>query len=170
MKVDVFKVEDLLSVGCYPNEEALLELKAMMKRYAATKQGKHKPHLRFCVDKDGYDAVFAESGTVTSFKIRLNSGIFKWIINFLLNGEIEESGIKPLELEKSEYTDSNQFNTALLQMLVENNLGSIQVVPAFRDRCGKISAIVSLKYGTISFYIERTVEMTDFLREKGMTR
>lgn len=164
------EVADLLKIGNYPNEEALLELKAMMIRHIATKQLKHKPHFRFCVDKDGYDAVFAESGTVASFKLRLNGEIFQWLMNFLLNGEIEESGIKPLDLEKSEYADSNEFNTALLQMLVENNIGNTQVVPAFRNRCDKISAIVSLRNGTMSFHIDRTDEMTDFLREKGLTR
>lgn len=164
------EVADLLKIGDYPNEEALLELKAMMKRYAETKQLKHKPHFRLCIDKDGYDAAFIESGTVASFKLRLNGAIFQWLMNFLLNGEIEESGIKSLDLEKSEYVDSNEFNTVILKMLVENNIGNIQVVPAFRDRCGKISAIVSFRYGTMSFHIERTDEMTDFLREKGLTR
>lgn len=170
--MNTYKIEvaDLLKIGNYPNEEALLELKAIMIRHTETKQLKHKPHFRFCVDKDGYDAVFIESGTVASFKLRLNGEIFQWLLNFLLNGEIEESGIKPLDLEKSEYADSNEFNSALLQMLVENNIGNIQVVPAFRDRCGKISAIVSFKYGTMSFHIDRTDEMTDFLREKGLTR
>lgn len=171
MKKYQITVESLLAITSnYPNEEALLELKAMMIRYADTKQLKHKPHFRFCVDKDGYDAVFVESGTVAAFKLRLNGEIFQWIMKFLLNGEIEESGTKPLELEKSEYADSNEFNTALLQMLVENNTGNIQVVPAFRDRCGKISSIVSFRYGTMSFHIERTEEMSDFLHQKGLTR
>lgn len=170
MKKYSVEITDLLKIGNYPNEEALLELKAIMIRHIETKQIKHKPNIRFCVDKDGYDAAFIESGTVASFKLRLNGEIFQWIINFLLNGEIEESGIKPLDLEHSEYEDSNSLNSALLQMLVEKNIGNIQVVPAFRDRCGKISAIVSFRYGAMSFHIDRTDEMTDFLRKKGLTR
>ena len=170
MKKYQINVEDLMKTGCYPNEEAMKVLKSMMKRYVDSRKFQHKLQIKFCVDRDGYDSAFVESGEVAPFKVRINEAIFQGLIKYLLTGEIGEEQLNPMELEKSESKDSNSFNTDLFKMFVENASGNIQIVPAFRDRIGKLSAIVSFRYGNISFHIDRTDEVTDFLNEKGIAQ
>lgn len=155
----------------YPNTEAHAELKAMMNRYVQTKQSIHRPKLFFWVDKDGYECIFVESGTVSSFKYRINPDSFTWILNFLMNGNIEEiDGLNPMSLAKSEYSDTNSFCTDMLKLFVENKLGNIQFTPQLRDRSGKLSAIASFRHGIITFRVERTEELCEYLRERGLIR
>ena len=78
--------------------------------------------------------------------------------------------MNPAEVVKSEYTTKNEFIADMLKMFVENKLGNIQFVPEIRDRSGKISAIASFRHGLVSFRVERTEEMTEYLRDKGLIR
>ena len=156
----------------YPNTEAHAELKAMMNRYKSTqKKYTHRPKLFFWVDKEGYECIYVESGTISSFKYRLNPDSFVWIINFLRYGDTEETdGLNPMAIEKREDSDANKFGTEMLKLFVENNLGNIQFVPEMRDYPGKQTAIASFPHGVVSFRVERTEELTDYLREKGLIR
>lgn len=156
----------------YPNTEAHAELKAMMNRYkSAQKKYQHRPKLFFWVDKEGYECIFVESGTISSFKYRLNPDSFAWIINFLRNGNTEEpDGLNPMAVEKCEDCDANRFGTEMLKLFIENNLGNIQFTPEMRDYAGKQSAIASFPNGIVSFRVERTEAMTEYLRDKGLIR
>ena len=147
----------------YNNSEAHAELKAMMNR-------NERINISFGLDKDGYEIVYAESKTTAWFKYRLNAESFAWIMRYLISGESEDFNVKPMELAKSEYENPDMFKTEMLKMFVENKLGNIQFTPEIRDRSGKISAIASFRHGLVSFRVERTEEMTEYLRDKGLIR
>ena len=147
----------------YPNTEAHAELKAMMNR-------NERINISFGIDKEGYEILYAESKTTAWFKYRLNAESFAWIMRYLANGETEDFNVKPMELTKSEYENPDTFKAEMLKMFVENKLGNIQFVPEIRDRSGKISAIASFRHGIVSFRVERTEEMTEYLRDKGLIR
>lgn len=147
----------------YNNTEAHNELKAMMNR-------NERVNISFGIDKDGYEIVYAESKTTAWFKYRLNAESFAWIMRYLTSGEIEDFNVKPMELAKSEYENPDMFKTDMLKMFVENKLGNIQFKPEIRDQIGKISAIASFRHGLVSFRVERTEELTEYLRDKGLIR
>lgn len=147
----------------YPNTEAHNELKAMMNR-------NERINISFGIDKDGYEIVYAESKTTAWFKYRLNVESFAWVMRYLTCGEIEDFNVNPIELAKSEYENPDTFKTDMLKMFVENKLGNLQFTPEIRDRSGKISAIASFRHGLVSFRVERTEDMTEYLREKGLIR
>lgn len=147
----------------YPNIEAHAELKAMMMRG-------ERVNLSFGIDRLGYEVAYPQSKTTDWFGYQLNPENMAWILRYLTNGETEDFNAKPTELVKSDYATKNEFVADMLKMFVENKLGNIQFVPEIRDRSGKISAIASFRHGLVSFRVERTEEMTEYLRDKGLIR
>ena len=147
----------------YNNTEAHNELKAIMNR-------NERINISFGIDNDGYEIVYAESKTTAWFKYRLNAESFAWIMRYLTSGEIEDFKVKPMELVKSEYVNPDTFKAEMLKMFVENKLGNIQFTPEIRDRSGKLSAIASFRHGIISFRVERTEDLTEYLRDNGLIR
>lgn len=151
------------SESVYPNAEAHAELKAMMNRG-------ERVNLSFGIDRFGFEVAYPQSKTTDWFGYQLNPESMAWILRYLTNGEIEDFNVNPTEVVKSEYATKNDFLTDILKMFVENKLGNIQFTPEIRDRSGKISAIASFRHGIVSFRVERTEEMCDYLRERGLIR
>lgn len=147
----------------YPNTEAHAELKAMMMRG-------ERVNLSFGIDRLGYEVAYPQSKTTDWFSYQLNPENMAWILRYLTNGETEDFNVKPTELVKSEYATKNEFIADMFKMFVDNKLGNIQFTPQLRDRSGKISAIASFRHGLVSFRVERTDEMCDYLRERGLIR
>lgn len=147
----------------YPNTEAHAELKAMMMRG-------ERVNLSFGIDRLGYEVAYPQSKTTDWFSYQLNPENMAWILRYLTNGETEDFNVKPTELVKSEYATKKEFIADMLKMFVDNKLGNIQFTPQLRDRSGKISAIASFRHGLVSFRVERTDEMCDYLRERGLIR
>lgn len=147
----------------YPNTEAHAELKAMMNRG-------ERVNLSFGIDRFGFEVAYPHSKTTDWFGYQLNPESMAWILRYLTNGEMEDFNVNPTEVVKSEYATKNDFLTDILKMFVENKLGNIQFTPEIRDRSGKISAIASFRHGIVSFRVERTEEMCDYLRERGLIR
>lgn len=147
----------------YPNAEAHAELKAMMNRG-------ERVNLSFGIDRFGFEVAYPQSKTTDWFGYQLNPESMAWILRYLTNGETEDFNVNPTEVVKSEYANKNDFLTDILKMFVENKLGNIQFTPQLRDRSGKISAIASFRHGIVSFRVERTEEMTEYLRDKGLIR
>lgn len=151
------------SESVYPNAEAHAELKAMMNRG-------ERVNLSFGIDRFGFEVAYPQSKTTDWFGYQLNPESMAWILRYLTNGEIEDFNVNPTEVVKSEYATKNEFIADMLKMFVENKLGNIQFTPQLRDRSGKISAIASFRNGIVSFRVERTEEMTEYLRDKGLIR
>lgn len=147
----------------YPNIEAHNELKAMMNRG-------ERIMLSFGIDRFGYEVVYPQSKTTEWFAYQLNPQNFQWLMGYLKEGKTEDFKLDPMKLNKSEYTDAKTFRADMLKMFVENKLGNIQFTPQLRDRSGKLSAIASFRYGIISFRVDRTEEICEYLRDKGLIR
>lgn len=147
----------------YPNTEAHAELKAMMMRG-------ERVNLSFGIDRLGYEVAYPQSKTTDWFAYQLNPENMAWILRYLTNGETEDFELNPAEVIKSEYSTKNEFVVDMLKMFVENKLGNIQFKPEIRDQIGKISAIASFRHGLVSFRVERTEELTEYLRDKGLIR
>ena len=147
----------------YPNTEAHNELKAMMNRG-------ERITLSFGIDRFGYEVVYPQSKTTEWFGYQLNPQNFQWLMGYLKEGKTEDFSLEPMQLEKSEYADTNTFKTEMLKMFVGDKLGNIQFTPQLRDRSGKLSAVASFRHGIISFRVERTEELCEYLRDKGLIR
>lgn len=147
----------------YPNTEAHNELKAMMNRG-------ERIILSFGIDRFGYEVVYLQSKTTEWFGYQLNPQNFQWLMGYLKEGKTEDFSLDPMQLEKSDYSDANTFKTEMLKMFVENKLGNIQFTPQLRDRSGKLSAVASFRHGIISFRVERTEELCEYLLDKGLIR
>ena len=147
----------------YPNTEAHNELKAMMNRG-------ERITLSFGIDRFGYEVVYPQSKTTEWFGYQLNPQNFQWLMGYLKEGKTEDFSLEPMQLEKSEYADTNTFKTEMLKMFVENKLGNIQFTPQLRDRSGKLSAVASFRHGIISFRVARTEGLCEYLRDKGLIR
>ena len=147
----------------YPNTETHAELKAMMMRG-------ERVNISFGIDRFGFEVAYPQSKTTDWFGYQLNPESMAWILHYLTNGEMEDFNVNPTEVVKSEYATKNDFLTDILKMFIENKLGNIQFTPEIRDRSGKISAIASFRHGIVSFRVERTEQMTEYLRDKGLIR
>lgn len=147
----------------YNNCEAHRELQAMMNRG-------EKIALKFGIDRYGYEVAYPESKSTAWFGYQLNPESFAWIMGYLTKKQAIAE-VNPEELKKSEYASANEFKTAILKMFVENKIGKIQFTPQIRETISnRLSAIASFTHGTISFRVERTEELEDYLREKGLIR
>lgn len=147
----------------YPNTEAHNELKTMMNRG-------ERITLSFGIDRFGCEVAYPQSKTTEWFAYQLNPQNFQWLMGYLKEGKTEDFNFDPMQVEKTEYADANTFKTEMLKMFVDNKLGNIQFTPRLRDRSGKLSAVASFRHGIISFRVERTEELTEYLRDKGLIR
>ncbi len=147
----------------YPNTEAHAELKAMMNRG-------ERVNLSFGIDRFGFEVAYPQSKTTDWFGYQLNPESMAWLLRYLNNGETEDFNVNPANVVESEYATKNDFVTDMFKMFVENGLGNLQFTPEIRDRSSKISAIASFRHGLVSFRVDRTDEMCDYLRERGLIR
>lgn len=147
----------------YNNVEAHNELKSIMSQ-------KERVQVCFIKDRFGCEALWVESKTRKGFPYQLNQDSFDWFIRYIMTGETEDVNVNPSDIAKSEFADSNSLREAMMKLFIQNEIGRIQFTPEFRDRPGKLSATVMFKYGTILFYLDRTEELTNYLREKGLIR
>ena len=141
----------------YDNEGACSELLKDMQR------GDNLT-IKFYEDNEGYACAQVESKNVSSFKVRLNPSIFTWITQYLETGksttQYDPTSMKPID------TDPEDFKANMLKLFV-NGGKTIQWTPQFRERNGKLSGTHIAKHGKIYFYVERSEELIDWLREKN---
>lgn len=139
----------------YDNEGACAELAKDMERG-------DNLSVQFFKDKDGYSCVQIESREVAKYKVRLNPVIFAWIMQYIETGKAE-CQCDPTPMEPIE-EDDNTYKINMLKLFV-NGGKKIQWTPQFRERNGKLSGTYIAKHGKVFFYVERTDELIDWLRE-----
>ena len=139
----------------YDNEGACAELAKDMERG-------DNLSVKFYKDNDGYTCVQVESKNVSSFKVRLNPVIFAWIMQYIETGKAE-CQYDPTPMEPIE-ADVEDYKIDMLKLFV-NGGKKIQWTPQFRERNGKLSGTYIAKHGKVFFYVERTDELIDWLRE-----
>lgn len=117
--------------------------------------------LRFYKDKEGYSCLQVESKNVASYRLQLNPTNFAGLMQYLETGKPFECDPIPME---TIMTDDETYKTDMLKLFV--NAGKkIQWAPLFRERNGKLNGTYIAKYGKVFFYVERTDELLDWLRE-----
>ena len=139
----------------YDNEGACAELKKDMERG-------DNLSVKFYKDNESYTCVQVESKNVASFKVRLNPAIFAWIMQYIETGKAEFQ-YDPTPMEPIE-ADVEAYKIDMLKLFV-NGGKKIQWTPMFRERNGKLSGAYIAKYGKVFFYVERTDELIEWLRE-----
>lgn len=139
----------------YDNEGACAELAKDMKRG-------DNLSLRFYKDNEGYQSVQVESKNVASYKVRLNKGIFSWLIRYIEEG-VADYAYDPKPMDPIT-ADVEQHREDMLRLFVKGGK-RIQWVPQFRERNGRINGTYIAKNGKVFFYVKRTDELIDWLRE-----
>ena len=118
--------------------------------------------IRFSKDKEDYTCVWVESKNVASYKVRLNPEIFKLLMQYIETGkgmgQYDSTPMDPID------TDDETYKEDMLKLFV-NNGKKTRWTPMFRERNGKLSGAYIAKHGKVFFYVERTDELIDWLRE-----
>lgn len=146
----------------YNNTEAFQEAKSMMAR-------KERISAFFDLDSEGYLVIRMESNTTNRFPLQINQSVLDWIMRYLEKGEKEDFGIDPTQVEKTDITDPNEFRKEMLMKFIESNI-KVQFIPEFRDKRGRLSGTANFRNGSFFFYMDRTEEIVEYLREKNLIR
>ncbi len=161
MKLKFLENAEAVKNNVYDNKGAHDTIKHLMENNSILR-------LKFCTDREGYLATMVETAKTSGFKYRLNENSLNWLWEYITKGSVEDFGIDPMNVVPDE--ESKNFQETLLRQLVlkkENGdfYGELQVTPMFREISGKVTATASLKKGKITFSMERTTELVDFLKE-----
>lgn len=143
----------------YDNNGAHEAAKLIMKKY-------ENLSVKFKTDKDNYPYAWLESKSMAGFKLRLNQAELSWIMKYLKEGEAEDFGTKPEEVEAYKEED-NDFQLLMFKQLIESGK-VLQFIPTFRETTGYISATSSYMKGKIFFRLERTEDLVEYLQEKEL--
>lgn len=118
--------------------------------------------IKFSKDADGYSCVWVESKNVAPYKVRLNPGIFIWLMQYIETGKTDcnydQTPMEPIE------TEDNAYKVDMLKLFVKNGK-TIQWKPLFRERNGKLSGTYIARYGKVFFYVNYSDELIEWLRE-----
>lgn len=139
----------------YDNQGAYNQLMEMMKRG-------DKLSVKFYTGKKKNASAWIESSHVSGFRYDLKNVSFNGIINYLLNGTVNDFDPNPMETDVLE--DNQDFQIQIMKLFIENGW-TLQYVPRFRERTQKITAFINLFKGNITFRIDRTNEIMDYLLE-----
>ncbi len=161
MNLKFFESEKVVANNVYDNKSAHDTVKQLMENNSILR-------LKFFSDREGYLATMVETARISGFKYRLNENSLNWLWEYITKGNMEDFGINPTDVVPDE--ESKNFQETLLRQLIlkkENGdfYGELQVTPMFREISGKVSATVSLRKGKITFSMERTTELVEFLKE-----
>ena len=88
-------------------------------------------------------------------------------MKYLKEGETEDFGTKPENVEAYKEDDDNDFQLQIFKQLIESGK-VLQFVPTFRETNGYISATSSYMKGKIFFRLERTDSLVEYLQEKEL--
>lgn len=161
MNFNFFKSTEFVNDRVYDNKSAHNTVKQLMENNSILR-------LKFFTDREGYLATIVETAKISGFKYRLNEKNLNWLWDYILKGNVEDFGIDPMDVQPDE--ESKNFQETLLRQLILGKesgslYGELQVTPMFRETTGKVTATAVFKKGKITFSMERTTELVDFLRE-----
>lgn len=121
--------------------------------------------LHFGTDQQGYPYVWIESRQTMGFKLLLNQEILDTLCNYLYYGITDGIVQHPNDFEKDDEKDGKSFQQQMFEQLIIQDAGRMQLVPAFRDKPGYISAHFRYSRGKIFFRVERTPELEELIAE-----
>lgn len=156
--MNLFETKKGTANKSYDNEGAKAMVLFMMNR-------SEQINVKFRIDQNGYPYAWVESKKVSGFKLLLNKEGLNWMYNYLYFGKTEDFGFNPNNVEV--YNPNKNFQVLVLKQLI--NAGKmVQFTPMFRENLGYISALASAKKGKISFKVERTTDLVEWLEEKEL--
>ena len=129
----------------YDNEAAHSQIKLMMKC-------RLRINIEFMENSDNIPSVWVETINTRRFMYQLSPQSWKWLWEYLKNGDDEDFGIFPMKVNPYEGFDF-QFDT--LKSLLDMGY-AIQFVPTLRETFCFVSALLSLNNGKIFFRMRRT--------------
>lgn len=141
----------------YDNEGAHNQIKLMM-------QMEENISVKFFTTRDNYPCAWIESSKVSGFKYLFKQEGLTWLFNYLTEGNAEDFGISPMEMEPYKEGEDNNVQLSILKQVIASGK-RIQFVPLFRERNGYISATAPFFKGKIYFKLQRSEELIDYLRE-----
>jgi hypothetical protein len=94
----------------------------------------------------------------TGLRYQLNDNSWKWIVNYLRNGDYEDFGVFP---SKAHIANGNFEEIKARELIEQKN--NIATIPFHRETEAVISLRVLFKYGKLYFNIRRTDDFIDYL-------
>lgn len=148
------------AVKNYDNNGAHEAAKLIMKKH-------ENLSVKFKTDKDNYPYAWLESKSVAGFKLRLNQKELIWLMRYLKEGETEDFGTEPENVEAYQEGENNDLQLSIFKQLIENGK-ILQFIPMFRETTGYVTAYASFKKGKIVFRLKRTDDLMEYLTEKEL--
>ena len=118
-------------------------------------------NFRFGKNQQEIPYAWIESRNTEGFPMKINNERYHWLMNYLFNGKIGDTANFTKEVKPMERTD---FQWEVMKAFIAKGQ-IIQYTPLFRIKSEKISAITTCRKGKVMFYIDRTPEVLDYLRE-----
>lgn len=148
------------AVRTYDNNGAHNAVKLIMKR-------NDNLNVKFYTDKNNYPCAWLDSKRVAGFKLLLNQKELIWLMRYLKEGETEDFGTEPENVEAYQERENNDLQLSIFKQLIENGK-ILQFIPMFRETTGYVTAYASFKKGKIVFRLKRTDDLMEYLTEKEL--
>lgn len=143
-----------------PNEAAMRELVLMMKsqqRITAV------PYVK----KDtGKPMLVVQSPLVSKFSVPLTPQLWPDFCKYLERGEAPAEDYADIETTIPFEGNTDELQEAILRQWIEDGT-TVQFMPTFRDRGGKLRGMLARHYGKVSFEVTRNEDFDQFLIEHG---
>lgn len=110
------------------------------------------------------EEIYISCQKLTGLRYLLNNDSWRWIINYLRNGDYEDFGIFP---SKISHLANEDFKEIKIKELIEQK-NDVATIPFHRETEAVISLRVLFKYGKLYFNIRRTDEFIDYLIDKKL--
>lgn len=142
---------NLILPPAYNNESAHRQLKQLME------QGKD-----LSIKLDNEPNAWISTPNITGLKYQLNTGSWKWIINYLETGSPDDFRVFPSKLEQLP-----DFQLAALTALI-NTKHKVHRIPFLRETQSHINLVAIFKFGKVYFLIKKTDTFTDYLNANNI--
>ena len=109
------------------------------------------------------EEVYISCQKLTGLRYLLNDNSWKWILNYLRNGDYEDFGIFPSKT----HIVNRDFEEIKARELIEQK-NDVATIPFHRETEAVISLRVLFKYGKLFFNIRRTDDFIDYLIKKEL--
>ena len=103
--------------------------------------------------------VYISCQRLTGIRYLLNDDSWRWILNYLRNGDYEDFGVFPSRVS---YLANGNFEEIKARELIEKK-NNVATIPFHRETEAVISLRVLFKYGKLFFNIRRTDDFIDYL-------
>ena len=130
----------------YDNEAAHRQIKLLMMQ---------RKRLHVLVHAE---EVYISCQRLTGLRYLLNDNSWKWIVNYLRNGDHEDFGVLPSRV----HIANGNFEEIRARELIEQK-NNVATIPFHRETEAVISLRVLFKYGKLYFNIRRTDDFIDYL-------